>query len=328
MEYHLDGNHVWIIDSFVPLGTNVYIFAVEAGHSSIAMTVGTLPTAIKLEYVKLTNSWMIIATNITNSTLTDFKFPFLLSSVSGTGTSFSIVPIGSKDINNLYRIFTDCAFYYDMNNVVVDVTGNTNAIARDISKTTNRFDAVNRAYNFPGNQSNHIQITPKASLSLAGDYCVFIIVGKADVQDEMYFFNYESNNGSYWTGFDCGIDTDSNLFFNIYIGGTRYNLASSEFTIDDSYYYISFQRSGSAEQIYINGVLNSSNSASNSSQVVDNYLYIGCDCDGIAYPLNANIDCAIGWNRALTEAEHKMLYDLFKSKNIYPTTKQKRQRGM
>jgi cell division inhibitor SulA len=46
------------------------------------------------------------------------------------------------------------------------------------------------------------------------------------------------------------------------------------------------------------------------------------------YYYEGNIDCVIGWNRSLSAAEHKRLYELFKVKTIYPNNTQKRQRGM
>jgi hypothetical protein len=211
-------------------------------------------------------------------------------------------------------LWDNCQYYFDFNGGVTDVKATRTSTITGATLTTNRFGQNYRAYSFDGNDK--ITVSDTNILNISGDFTVFTILNNpVSTGDDRHVICSRGGTGT--KGYTVGTSSSDNHVYFYVSDGTYYSLRTlNAYT---GIIYIGCTRTGSTINIYVNGVLDNSRSATSESLTNGVLTYFGCSYSGNTLYYSGKMDLAIGWNRALSASEHKLLYYLMVHKTLYPT---------
>jgi hypothetical protein len=216
--------------------------------------------------------------------------------------------------------------YYRFNGNANDESGNgNNGTVYGSTLTTNKFNQMNKAYNFNGN-SNYIQIPNDSSLqptsALTVSALIFpkgfyfgwcqgnSIIGKGGDGDiGFYGLGYDDNNrdGSKCNSFD---PSKEKFQFTIHFAdGTLVGVVSNTFVQLNTWYFVIGTYDGNSMNIYVNGILENTISVTKVLGSNNKDVYIGRFCyPSYPYWVNGVLDDIRIYNRSLTSDEIQALY--------------------
>jgi hypothetical protein len=191
----------------------------------------------------------------------------------------------------------------------------TNGTVNSAVLSTDRFGVTNSSFYFNGINSNiDLGVNPSIN-SIINDFSISYWI-KPEAYDGTMIANYSSQSGSTWRILS-GLNTNGSLSFN-YLQSTAWQaLNTNPLVLNlNSWYHCLYTRSGSIANIYINGVLVSSNnnlangnlSNPTSPAATTKFGWNWANNVGTQYYYKGKLDDVGFWNRDLTQQEVSSLY--------------------
>lgn len=225
-------------------------------------------------------------------------------------------------------LFEDCVAYWDFKKDAKDLVNSYDGTVSGATLTTNKFNVTDSAYSFDGSSNN---ITTSTALSFTSNspmtISTWIYRDSSGVVDPIIekYSTFPSSQREYVLGF-----TTSNLYFFGYDetnDGTRGRSAPD---VGTGWHHIVGTYNGGTSatdwKIYVDGVQTDTNDVTVGSFTsminTTTVMGIGNQTPGLGTGyFGGDISTVIMWERELTLAEVKALYDLTKNRYIYPYMK-------
>lgn len=212
----------------------------------------------------------------------------------------------------LFGALTDgLVAYYKFDGNANDSSGNgNNGVVHGATLTTDRLGKVDGAYSFDGD--DWVQVANSDSLSLPTKTMSFCVWMRTEVDDGWIPF---LSKGTYTRqyGFELGYGNETTLFINDYNGtgcGRDVFVAVDSVSLNSgAWHFVVLTYDGSEIKAYVNGNLIASRSVEDSFGVNSSDLYIGKDMPETTEYFSGAMDDLRIYNRALSAAEVKALYE-------------------
>ena len=222
------------------------------------------------------------------------------------------------------ELFAGCVAYWDGSNAgttLYDIIGSYNGTLVGSPTAVQNSFGISKAFGFNGS-SNYIttSIVPNYSSG------TFIIRIKRNATGVYHCMFGCQNMSSPWYSNYLHFRGDNNKIEYVYSqGAAASSLLSTVAVTNTSDYYtiaVTWNNSTAGSAIYINGILNASNSVSAANTSVSNTAYIMASHDSDGNPVrkwcNGNLEFAMLYNRSLSAVEIAEIYQLTRQKYLYP----------
>jgi hypothetical protein len=195
----------------------------------------------------------------------------------------------------------------------------TNGTVNTAVLSTDRFGLANKAYYFNGVNSN-IDLGINSSInSISNAFSISYWI-KPEINGGMLIANYSSQGvpvSSVWR-IATGLNTSGNVYYQYLQATTWQALTTNSLILNlNSWYHCVYTRSGSTANIYINGVLVSSNNNFANGNLSNPTSPAATTKFGYNFPSSGGSDYYKGqiddvgfWNRVLTPQEITILYNV------------------
>jgi len=216
---------------------------------------------------------------------------------------------------NYQGLFDSCVAYWDFKGDAKDCIGGYNGTVSGATLTTDNLNIANSAYSFNGT-SDYISFSGQATTGNNASISVWIkytagndsnyrkvfVIGAQSSGNEIQF--YKEN-------------TSGQLSFSVWGSGPT----NAKATLNDGIWHhiVGVASGGTSLSLYVDGVLIGTDAIA--FTIASGGMAIGRDWNTAANYWSGQIGKVNVWNRAITSTEIKELYDLTKSKYIYPYIK-------
>lgn len=208
-------------------------------------------------------------------------------------------------------LFTDCIGYWDMSKDAQDVVGSNNGTVTSATLTTDHLGVEDSAYNFVASNSSDIINLNISAITVPVTFNVWF--NPNSLQAGMILCNWNSTTKDFF----LETNADGTFFVSVDGLGALTNTGSysaSEWSmltvVLDTVNGVQFYKDG----IFIDSSLTGTNTDLNSGS---NYS-LGTRISSPTRYFDGKISTTTIWEKALTATEVKILYDLTKTKKIYP----------
>ena len=203
--------------------------------------------------------------------------------------------------------------YWKMDNNWTDSTGNHNDGAAVSAPTFSTNAKVGSASgNFNGT-SDYVSVPDSASLDFTNEFTVMTWIYISSSSTNFWLFS--KNPPGFGSGYGIAFENGSGKIWpHLGIGGSLRNPKSNGGTAFGQWNQIVITYNGSQIVIYLNGRLDSTIAQTGAFDINNGPLYIGNAPGSPTEFLNGKIDDLALWDKALTDAEVKLIYSRQQSK--------------
>lgn len=220
--------------------------------------------------------------------------------------------LGESEVQALYRGNEGLVAYYPFNGNANDESGNGNhGTVHGATLTSDRLGTLDSAYSFDG-VDDYIEIADSTSLDIEQQITIAAWARFYSNPDGSSRIVDKSHTGCRhpWNMYGLRMCCKASRFaFDVTTHGSNHILDSVSVYPPDAWHFVVGIYDGSTQKLYVDGILDSSASASGSIGTNNEPLLIGKHKGCESQHFNGTIDDVRIYNRALSEADIQALYE-------------------